>query len=148
MSNGRVVASRPFELSWRIRVHDMAVDMGKIRFDNVVDPTSFVGDESEDSEVDCIQVVECSSSWKEFALPIFINEMVLADYPESKLQNVPAYEEASFVVDVGHADLFWQMKGLGFGNFYLRTIGGTPHLDNECVGKQTIKEIFELITLP
>lgn len=151
MNNGSFVVSRPFELSWHIRVHDMAVDMGKISFGQVVDPGSFVGDEDADAETNVIQVVEVSPSWKDFALPIFINELVLADAPMSSsdtLVGVPAYEEASFVIDNFHTEVLWCLKGCGFGNFYLRTIGGTPHLDNECMNKGTIKRIFDLIQLP
>lgn len=149
MSNGKIVVSRPFELSWHIRVHDLALDIGKIRFENVVDPSSFVGDESDDADAYVIQVVEASPSWKDFALPILINEMVLADADvPNVIPDVPAYEEASFVIDTFSVEILWALKGCGFGNFYMRTIGGTPHLDNECLGKNTIKRVFDLIQLP
>lgn len=148
MSNGKIVFSRPFELSWHIRVHDLALEMGKIRFENVVDESSFVGDESDDADRYVIKVVEASPSWKEFVLPIFINELVLADPSGEPLQNVPVYEEAAFVIDNFSVEMLWALKGCGFGNFYLRTIGGTPHIDNECMSKASIKRVFDLIQLP
>lgn len=151
MSNGSFAVCREFELSWTIRVSDLAVDMGKIRFEKVVDPTSFVGDEDVSADEDLYRAVECSPSWKNFALPIFINEMVLQDdpwTPGDTIDNVPVYEEASFVLDVGGTTIWWGLRGCGFGSYYLRTIGGTPHLSNECMNKGTIKKVFDLIQLP
>lgn len=145
------VVDRPFELSWNIRVNDLAVDIGKIRFEKVIDDTSFVGDETEGADEDLCRVVEVSPSWKDFVLPILINELNLADEPWAKsdiIQNVPQYEEASFVIEGGVVGIWWGLKGCGFGNYYLHTIGGYPHLSNECMNKGTILEVFRQIALP
>lgn len=145
------IVSRPFELSWNIRINDMANDIGKIRFEKVVDETSFVGDETPGAEEDLYRVVECSPSWKNFALPVLINELTLSDEPMSArdtFDNVPAYEEATFVIDNFHVVIWWSLSGCGFGSYYLRTMGGHPHLDNECMNKGTIKRVFDLIQLP
>lgn len=142
---------RPFELSWNIRIDDLRVDIGKIKFDHVVDPSSFVGDEDSDAENTTIQVTEVGASWRGFVLPILINELNLADEPMSKhdiLGAVPAYEEASFVIEGGWVDIWWSLKGCGFGNYFLRTTGGYPHLHNECMNKGTILKVFQEIALP
>lgn len=149
MNNGHFSVNRPFTLSWNIRIHDMAVDTGFIRFGQVLDTNSFVGDEDEGAGNAGLQVIEVSPSWKDFALPIFINEMVLADTPApGYVYTGPAYEEATFKNDAFWFEAWWSLKGCGFGSFYVRTIQGTPHIDNECMGKVSIKQIFDLIQLP
>lgn len=149
MSNGSFAVSRPFTLSWNIRVHDMAVDIGHIQFGQVLDTSTFVGDEDSSAEAHGLQVIEASPSWKDFALPIFINELVLADNPNQEyVYNGPAYEQASFTNDAFHFVAWWALRGCGFGSFYVRTAGGIPLIDNEGLSKDTIKSIFELIKLP
>jgi hypothetical protein len=75
--------------------------------------------------------------------------MVLADTPApGYVYTGPAYEEATFKNDAFWFEAWWSLNGCGFGSFYVRTIQGTPHIDNECMGKASIKQIFDLIQLP
>ena len=46
---------------------------------------------------------------------------------------------------VGHATFNWSLKGCGFGQLHFYIRNGKTHCDNECMSKETVKEIMNIL---
>lgn len=138
-----------FTLNWEVRYSDLMVSRGFLKFDQVVDPTSFVGDETEGSDEDIIKLVAWEGNWKEIA-PIFVNEMTLQDTDAEMAPfraEVPGYEAASFWLsnDVPGIYANWGVRGCGFGQYYITLSGGYVSINNEWTSKNTILTVLQSI---
>lgn len=141
----------PFKLNWEVRYSDMMVERGFIQFEHAIDPTSFVGDETEGSDETTILVTKAKGDWSKI-VPILVNEMTLQDEPWSGAVaplsfEVPAYEAAAFWLDGDVPGIYanWTFRGAGFGQYYISFSGGHVHINNEFTSKNNIYSIISSI---
>lgn len=140
-----------FTLNWEVRYSDMMVRRGYLKFDQAIDPTSFVGDETEGADEDLIKLVAWNGDWKEIA-PIFVNEMQITDvFDDMPLPafhaEVPAYESAAFWLSDGIRGIYanWGVRGCGFGQYYITLNGGHVTVASEMTSKNTILTVLQSI---
>lgn len=45
----------------------------------------------------------------------------------------------------GNASFKWSLKGSGFGGLYFYQKNGKTHCDNECMSKETVRKIMNIL---
>ncbi len=148
MKTGHFQIATPATLHWDITYNETLFDRGVIKFGTLLDQESgLVGDEDDGRALDTL-VIESAGNW-EWALPVLVDSMTLSDEVDIPFTaaNVPAYQTASFWFEGAHQwhDIWWGLRGIGFGHFVMGVQGGYVSLSNEFMSKNSIFKVFQHI---